>query len=324
MADLDAHENASTLASPLTLESAYSEEPPSYYYEKDIDSERLKQTDAYEILIKHSGIPEQDVLKHVKEQRDKAWKIWPYPCIGKWQFLDCGISSSVAYSEVLERVKNGQMYLEAGCAFGQDLRKLVSDGAPPANLIATDLSDDFWQVGFSLFKDESRLGVRFIAADVTAASSPLTAPPPAGIAGSVDIIHASYYFHLFTRAEQLEVGQRLVGVLRPVPGVLLVGRHVGNRFPDEYVKKSPHKDGKSGKTAFRHNEETWRALWDEIGQRTGSKWEVEYKDFDLEPKWVPFEAKGCIVQFWVVRRVSKESSLAAFLDYEGDNDLILA
>ncbi|KAK7534666.1 hypothetical protein BKA81DRAFT_409822 [Phyllosticta paracitricarpa] len=303
MADSDTHINASDLA-PLTCEGAWSDEPPPYYYEKDIDPERLKKMATYDILIHHSGIPEQDVLKHVMEQRDKAWKVFPYPCVGKWKFLECGISSSAAYPEILERVKNGQKYLEAGCAFGQDLRRLIKDGAPPSNLVATDLSDDFWQVGYSLFKDESRLGVRFIAADVTAASSPLTMPPPDGIAGTIDIIHASFYFHLFTRAEQLKVGERLVNVLRPVPGALMVGRHVGCHTPGEYADKIPHKSGKEGMTAYRHTEETWRMLWDEIGQRTGSKWEIEYREMELDHKYVPFEPKGCILQFWLVRRVS--------------------
>lgn len=47
-------------------------DPPPFYYEKEIDPERLKEFDAYEILIKHSGIPEQDVLKHVTKQVRKC------------------------------------------------------------------------------------------------------------------------------------------------------------------------------------------------------------------------------------------------------------
>lgn len=31
------------------------------------------------------------------------------------------------YPEVLERIKNGDQYLDIGCCVGQDIRKLVSD-----------------------------------------------------------------------------------------------------------------------------------------------------------------------------------------------------
>ncbi|KAK8216420.1 hypothetical protein IWZ01DRAFT_539329 [Phyllosticta capitalensis] len=300
---MDVKSKESTTA-PLTMENA-NNDPPPFYYEKEIDPKRLKEFDAYEILIKHCGIPEQDVLKHVTEQRDKAWNVFPYPCIGKWQFLDCGINKSAVYPEVLERIKSGQKYLEAGCAFGQDIRKLVTDGAPPANLIAEDLSDDLWSVGFDLFNDASKLDVRFIAADVQAASSPLTMPPPEGVAGTVDMIHASWFFHLFTRTEQVNAARNLIQALRPGPGTLIMGRQIGNKHPGEYGKKIPHKDGREGTTAYRHTEETWKQLWQEVGESTGSKWEVEhYEESEIEHKWVPFEPEGLIKQLWVARRVA--------------------
>ena len=41
-------------------------------------------------------------------------------------FLDSGLSASPYYQEVLERVKQGETFLDLGCCFGQELRVLVS------------------------------------------------------------------------------------------------------------------------------------------------------------------------------------------------------
>lgn len=66
-------------------------------------------------------------------QRDQAWQIAPYPCIGGWMFLQLNMSLSPVYDEVLCRLKKGEKLLDLGCCFGQDIRKLVHDGAPSEN-----------------------------------------------------------------------------------------------------------------------------------------------------------------------------------------------
>jgi hypothetical protein len=50
---------------------------------------------------------------------------FPYPCIGLFRFLDFSIRKSPVYDEVLQRVKNGQKFLDMGCCFAQDIRALV-------------------------------------------------------------------------------------------------------------------------------------------------------------------------------------------------------
>lgn len=73
-----------------------------------------------------------DVMKlpayanEVKSQRNKAWEVHHYPCLGRFRFLELGISSSDAYREVIRRLKDGQKLLDMGCCVGQDVRKLVS------------------------------------------------------------------------------------------------------------------------------------------------------------------------------------------------------
>jgi hypothetical protein len=59
---------------------------------------------------------------HENVQRDEAWEVWPYRCIGQFRFLDLSISHYPHYPAILERLKKGdQNFLDLGCCFGQDL-----------------------------------------------------------------------------------------------------------------------------------------------------------------------------------------------------------
>lgn len=90
-------------------------------------------------------------------QRDKAWRKYKYPCIGLYTFLEFGISTLPQYEQVLSRTKQGEKLLDLGCCMGQDIRKLVFDGAPAENVSATELEPEFIDLGFELFRDKERL-----------------------------------------------------------------------------------------------------------------------------------------------------------------------
>jgi hypothetical protein len=107
----------------------------------------------------------------------------------------------------------------------------------------------------------------FIAADIfdTSPSSPLST-----LDGKIDIIYTGSFLHLFGYAEQFEICKRIVRLLRDRKGSLLVGRQVGNLDAGEQV----HRTNKS-QTMFRHNVESFKKLWDEVGESTGTKWRVE-------------------------------------------------
>jgi 2-polyprenyl-3-methyl-5-hydroxy-6-metoxy-1,4-benzoquinol methylase len=62
----------------------------------------------------------------IASQRDKAWSIYPYNCIGRWMFLRLRMSQHPLYSEVQRKVRDGASLLDIGCGLGQDLRKSVS------------------------------------------------------------------------------------------------------------------------------------------------------------------------------------------------------
>jgi SAM-dependent methyltransferase len=170
-----------------------------------------------------------------------------------------------AYDEILERVKSGESFLDLGCCFGQEIRQLVFDGAPSVNTYGSDLYGDFITIGYDLFKDKDRIETKFVAADVFDDSSPL-----ADWSGRMNIIFTGAFFHLFSLEDQERAAMRVLQLLAPKPGSLLVGHHTGHELPGAYARSGD----KSGRKHFRHNPQSWKELWDRVGQNTGSKWDV--------------------------------------------------
>ncbi|KAL4995726.1 hypothetical protein BDV10DRAFT_187766 [Aspergillus recurvatus] len=123
---------------------------------------------AREIFRDYSGIPENQITAHVHHVRDQAWDILPFPCISLFRFLDFPAYLQPVYPEVLSRIKSGETFLDLGCCFGQDIRKLVHDGAPGENLIGVDTEPRFLELGYQLFKDKVSLKAHFLTGDVLA------------------------------------------------------------------------------------------------------------------------------------------------------------
>ncbi|KAH6652735.1 hypothetical protein BKA67DRAFT_518946 [Truncatella angustata] len=206
---------------------------------------------AARIFQDYSGIPEGQVVDHIHRVRDKAWDILPYPCIGVFRFLDFGANLNPIYPEVLRRVREGQILLDLGCCFGQDIRKFVADGAPSENLIGVDTEGRFAELGYELFKDRDTLKTRFYTQSIFDSSF------LAHLHGTVDIIYLGSFLHLFSFDKQKVVVEQLIRLLRKRPGSLVFGRHLGADQGGEFNMKS------LGWDLYRHSEETIRLLWDE-------------------------------------------------------------
>ncbi|KAL0257749.1 hypothetical protein SLS55_006912 [Diplodia seriata] len=297
---------------PPTVISTSKDSP---WYFNDIDTLTPESRD---LLENYSGISPEKVEAHVRE-------VFPYPCIGAFRFLDLAMYKEPYYPEVLSRVKNGDKLLDLGCCFGQELRKLVSnhktqhdpasshlispaqahDGAPPSSLYGSDLRPAFLTLGHALFLDEAKLPTtpHFIAADILA--DPFSASPlHRQLGGTVSVVHASAFFHLFSREDQLRAAEAVVALLKPEPGVAVVGAQIGTPTPG--VAESWTKGKKSPR--FSHNVESWAALWDEVGTRTGTGWEVvEARLTKVEkavsPELLKLVGEGGVhwLSFWVRR-----------------------
>ena len=216
--------------------------------------------------------------------------MFPYPCIGQFRFLDLSIGIHTLYPEILSRLTSGnQKYLDLGCCFGQDIRRLVKDGAVAENLYGADLRLDFIQLGYKLFLDSETLKSSFIEGDVFDPDSKLT-----DLEGQIDVLHTAAFFHLFGLEDQKKVARRVVKLLKPQKDSLLVGRQVGNIKGGEF----PHRTNPS-QIMYRHNAQTWQQLWNDIGHETGTEWHVHVDLFKLPdgavardgPSWLHEDAR---------------------------------
>ena len=167
----------------------------------------------------------------------------------------------------------------------------VADGAPSngSNLYGADLYPKFFDLGYDLFRDRTSLQATFIAADIFIPHSALQP-----LYGTVDIIHASSFLHLFDWDQQVEVLKVVVKLLKPVKGSLILGRHMGDA-------ESGAKDGLSAnEKMYRHNEESWTKLWALISEETGTQWDVTFmwEDRANWMKWQDNTAKPMRYAVW--------------------------
>ena len=179
----------------------------------------------------------------------------------------------------------GGKLLDVGCMFGQDLRKMVYEGAPVSSVYGTDLRGDYFPLGYALFKDETIIpSDHFIAADIMDPFSPLCR-----FNGDLDVILAKSLFHCFDYQAQVELAMRFIALLKPQPGSRAVGQNLGHISAGDYT--APHKDV-GLPSMFLHNVESFTRLWEEAGRKTGSRWRVESRLWKVEPDWQPVQQPG--------------------------------
>ncbi|KAJ7485681.1 hypothetical protein FB451DRAFT_1230718 [Mycena latifolia] len=247
--------------------------------------EDLYKAEELEFVREQTGVQDPDALKkHVLAIQAKAYDLYGYLCIRKFDFARPRISTSPAYQKVLAlgRQREGAILLDLGCCFGTDIRQAASDGFPVNNLIASDLRPEFWKLGHELFRTTPEtFPVPFIAGDAMdpnflEASKPLVspsevvapAPPLASLAnltplrGHVAAIYISAVFHLFSEPEQLHLARALAGLLSPIRGSVIFGSHVGRR--EKGFREVSQGIGVVARSMFCHSPESWRGMWEEV------------------------------------------------------------
>jgi SAM-dependent methyltransferase len=104
-------------------------------------------------------------------------------------FLDPMIARSPAYQTIISRLQEGASLLDVGCFVGQDLRRLVFDGAPPENLYSVDIVSH-WEVGYDLFRDTDKFSAKFMETDIMNPNDDLKV-----LTGKIDIISVTHVLH---------------------------------------------------------------------------------------------------------------------------------
>ncbi|EXJ75440.1 uncharacterized protein A1O5_02136 [Cladophialophora psammophila CBS 110553] len=235
------------------------------------------------LLAEYAGIPLEVQKEHIKTVRDRAFKSHPYPCLGRWRFLELDLSSHPLYhshilpmlaaskeekapepdeaSEVVGKNETpGWIFLDLGCCLGQDIRKLIFDGGDARRIYGADLRPEFIDIGYALFRDEDKFprAEHFVApADVFDFSPDSELSKKCD--GRVGILHATSVFHLFSWDEQVVMARRCLQLMTATNGrVLICGCQVGNENPGEFPRL------RGGSTRYRHNEASWKKMWDQV------------------------------------------------------------
>ncbi|KAL6721972.1 hypothetical protein ACLMJK_001077 [Lecanora helva] len=239
------------------------------YYIKDADVPAVSSA-ARKVLEEYSGVPPAEVQSHVLKVRECAWQIHPFPCIGSVRFLDFSLSTMPSYKTIiasLSKTNDPTTLLDVGCCFGQDLRKLIVDGAPASQVVGVDLRPEFIDLGYELFLDRATFDGRFVAGDVfdKTPGNSLEA-----LEGTISFVHVTHFFHLFDREQQVAAASRLVRFLKDEPGTVILGRQLGAENPGAHE----HRAGTNG-MAYSHDQESFQKFWGEVGAVTKTPWKLD-------------------------------------------------
>lgn len=151
--------------------------------------------------------------------------------------------------------------MDVGCFIGHDLRQLVYDGAPSANLYAVDIISH-WNVGYEMFRDQDHFGAHFIEADILSENTALVP-----LKGQVDILAVTQVINSWDWDGQIKAAKALTTYTKP--GSMVVGNQIGNPIAHEVLLKS------IGVPMYRQNPESLKKFWEQVGTETGTKWETQ-------------------------------------------------
>ncbi|KAI1855077.1 hypothetical protein JX265_012265 [Neoarthrinium moseri] len=221
------------------------------------------------LLESYSKVPSSDVVQHVNSIRERGFAANPYPCIGLYRFTNLTLITHSLYDRIVSRLMttDDATYLDVGCCFGQDMRQLVQDGVPSARLTGLDVAGPLMELGYEFFLDRETLQSRFVVTDVFQGPAQGAVWTELEERGGADVMHCSAFFHLFTLERQIAAAEQLSRLVKK--GGIIVGRQMGSVKPGDVPAIQ------DGSVSYRHNVETFNAMWREVGEATSTRWEVE-------------------------------------------------
>ena len=187
-----------------------------------------------------------------------------------FRFLNVSISNQPCYPRILSFLKEPQSrrtFLDLGCCFAQDVRKLAHDGVPSENLYGCDLERCFLDISYDLYRDKDTIKAHLFTADVLAEQSALDT-----LEGNIDVIYLGSFLHVFGWDDQLKICKRVIRTLRPRKGSTVFGRQAACVRAKEVVMGGMAVDDKTGSRWWWHDVESFTKLWDLAGEQTATKW----------------------------------------------------
>lgn len=166
---------------------------------------------------------------------------------------------------MIAEIQFGNLFLDLGCGLGQDLRRLVQDGAPGEYLVGLDLEREYIELGYELFNDRSTLRSIFLAQDFNEDT-----PELSRLARRIKIINSGYFMHLWDWQTQLNAAKRMIRLISPGRGSLITGVHFGSRSAGLWTNVPA-----GFQAMFLHNQRTLSELWAQAAHETQTKWKFE-------------------------------------------------
>ena len=135
------------------------------------------------------------------------------------------------------------------------------------NIIAADVHTKIWNLSYKLFKDEGSLPCTFVQADILDIGNEKWKP----VLGNMDIVYASYFFHLWDLEMQSVVFKAVASLLRPVDGSVVFGIMLGGEIAryEDFIGTE--------RRMFCHNKASLQELCDRIGKETGQHFVADAK-----------------------------------------------
>ena len=275
-----------------TAQNDNASQGPDLDYRQNITLDEIPEA-GQKLLLEYSGLTRDTLLPHIlsivsdplsavafcfprltsAHQRDRAFRISPYPCVGQVRFLgNRWPLTPYLEHDFLPRLRNGATLLDVGCGFGQDLRFLTFEyGIDSSQLYGTDIEAGLMGLGYDLFLDRDRFKGTFFAADMLGPSQSSTFNQ---LKGTLDLIQASQFLHCWDWDGQLQVAKNIVALSRGASSKIS-GTQVGSKNAGTYdILKSCATSG----FHYRHSEKSWEQFWKQVGDETGTEWNVEYHE----------------------------------------------
>ncbi|EPE03076.1 methyltransferase domain-containing protein [Ophiostoma piceae UAMH 11346] len=221
------------------------------------------------LLEQYSHIDPDKVVSHVVGTRNRAWAVHPYPCLGQFRFLELNLAKRGLYKNLLASLKEEgstkSKFLDIGCCLGQDVRKLIHDGAPSSTVVGAELNPAFLEIGYDLFKDQDC---------VTMLALNILDDPPLALKGTFTSVQLGMILHLFTWDEQVAAFRNTIQLLQAHTGVRIFGQATGN------LDGTPTASVHGTRATFKHNGESFRRLVEQVSATTGTNWRVVTAELD--------------------------------------------
>ena len=188
--------------------------------------------------------------------------------------MTLGLAQHPIYPTLLERLRSppSPKLLDLGTCLGQDLRKLTFDGAPLDRLYGADIFPEYESLGQKLFRDEDRFQHRFIEGDLFDDTSENRL---AETKGTWNIVSIVMFLHIWDWDRQVDACKRILKLLKPHKGSLIIGSQTGLIGAKKQLLKPPHVKPGEERYIYRHSPDTFRKLWDEVQQHETLSLKVE-------------------------------------------------